>query len=462
MALDKLVDSTQLDADLTTVANAIRTKGGTSASLAFPSDFVTAIAAIPSGGGTSVEEKDVNFYDYDGSVVDSYSAVDFANLAALPANPSHTGLTAQGWNWTLSDAKTYVASYGKLDIGHMYVTDDGKTRIHIKLEEGRLAPYLGIAVNGTVDIDWGDGTTHGSLTGTSLTTVKTLQHTYSTAGEYTIVLNGGSISVLGYSNYTRLLCPQSSATTFVNAYQASVIWVQLGSNATIGDSGFGYCRNMQYVTIPSSVNISNNNVFNYCQSLKHLTLPTSTTKTGNYLCYGCYSLTSVSIPKQVTDLGTSSAFNDCRSLRRVIIPSGPTSIPASFVRECRSLKELIMPNTVTSLGGSYVFSYCTSLKTIRLSSSLTSISSSAFEYCGGLANISIPSSVTSIGSYAFNTNTGLGIIKFEGSSPPSLGNSSVFSSLRSDCKIYVPSAALTAYTSASNYPSSGTYTYVGY
>lgn len=51
MALDKLVDSTQLDADLTSVANAIRTKGGTSASLAFPAGFVSAIAAIPTGGG---------------------------------------------------------------------------------------------------------------------------------------------------------------------------------------------------------------------------------------------------------------------------------------------------------------------------------------------------------------------------------------------------------------------------
>ena len=50
MSVDKLVDSTQLDADLTSVANAIRTKGGTSASLAFPAEFVSAIAAIPSGG----------------------------------------------------------------------------------------------------------------------------------------------------------------------------------------------------------------------------------------------------------------------------------------------------------------------------------------------------------------------------------------------------------------------------
>lgn len=51
MAVDKLVDSTQLDADLTSVANAIRTKGGTSASLAFPAGFVSAVEAIPTGGG---------------------------------------------------------------------------------------------------------------------------------------------------------------------------------------------------------------------------------------------------------------------------------------------------------------------------------------------------------------------------------------------------------------------------
>lgn len=51
MAVDKLVDSTQLDADLTTVADAIRTKGGTSAALAFPAGFVDAIDAIETGGG---------------------------------------------------------------------------------------------------------------------------------------------------------------------------------------------------------------------------------------------------------------------------------------------------------------------------------------------------------------------------------------------------------------------------
>lgn len=46
MALDKAVDSAQLNADLTAVADAIRTKGGTSAQLAFPDGFVSAVQAI--------------------------------------------------------------------------------------------------------------------------------------------------------------------------------------------------------------------------------------------------------------------------------------------------------------------------------------------------------------------------------------------------------------------------------
>lgn len=49
MALDKLVDSAQLDSDLASVANAIRTKGGTSAQLAFPQGFVSAVQNIQTG-----------------------------------------------------------------------------------------------------------------------------------------------------------------------------------------------------------------------------------------------------------------------------------------------------------------------------------------------------------------------------------------------------------------------------
>ena len=50
MAFDTVVDGTQLEADLTSVANAIRAKTGGSADLTFPSGFVSAIAGVPSDG----------------------------------------------------------------------------------------------------------------------------------------------------------------------------------------------------------------------------------------------------------------------------------------------------------------------------------------------------------------------------------------------------------------------------
>lgn len=46
-----MADYLVTDTELTSIANAIRTKGGTSASLSFPTEFISAINSIPTGGG---------------------------------------------------------------------------------------------------------------------------------------------------------------------------------------------------------------------------------------------------------------------------------------------------------------------------------------------------------------------------------------------------------------------------
>lgn len=55
MSVDKLVDSTQLNTDLASVADAIRAKSGSGSQLAFPSGFVSEIGNIPSGGGSGLD-----------------------------------------------------------------------------------------------------------------------------------------------------------------------------------------------------------------------------------------------------------------------------------------------------------------------------------------------------------------------------------------------------------------------
>lgn len=95
-------------------------------------------------------------------------------MTSLPSNPSHSGLTAQGWNWTKAQIDTQLTAMpdGDIWVGQMYITDDGKTRVYIHLAEERKSPMLGVCPKGTVDVDWGDGTAHDTLTGTSLTTIK--------------------------------------------------------------------------------------------------------------------------------------------------------------------------------------------------------------------------------------------------------------------------------------------------
>ena len=53
MAFDKVIDSAQLEADLTTVADAIRAKGETTEPLAFPDGYKSAIESIEVGVDTS-------------------------------------------------------------------------------------------------------------------------------------------------------------------------------------------------------------------------------------------------------------------------------------------------------------------------------------------------------------------------------------------------------------------------
>lgn len=65
MALDKAVDSAVLDAAMSSVADAIRAKGGTTEPLAWPEGFTAAIAGIETGtGGVSLADVDVYVADF--------------------------------------------------------------------------------------------------------------------------------------------------------------------------------------------------------------------------------------------------------------------------------------------------------------------------------------------------------------------------------------------------------------
>ena len=473
------------DASLTSVADAIRLKAEISGTLEFPDEFVSAIQNIstgitPSGtktitengtydvtnfasadvnvsgggGSASVPPKEVNFYDYDGTVVDAYTASEFANLSAMPANPKHTGLTAQGWNWTLADAKAYVAKYGRLNIGQKYVTTSGDTEIDIQLGIGRNKPYLGCCPNGTVDIDWGDGSAHSTLTGTSTSTLQSIQHTYPDTSEmFTIKLHmeSGSLGLIGNSSAESQVLYNGTTSTSngQRAYQNAVKEVRCGSHVTsIGNNVFQNCYSLTSVTIPESVTSIGSSAFQSCYSLTSLTIPEGVTSIDTYAFYGCSSLASVTIPEGVTSIG-SYAFNNCYSLASVTIPDGVTSIDTYAFANCYSLASVTIPEGVTSIG-SYAFRNCYSLASVTIPDSVTSIGNNAFRNCYSLASVTIPDGVTSIDTYAFASCSSLAHLIFEPTTPPTAG-SNAFNSLPSDLVVYVPAGTLSAYQNASNY-----------
>ena len=412
---------------LTDVADAIRTKKGTTAKIN-PQDFSSEIASIPTGGGSATTSKSsVNFYDYDGTLLHSYSKDEFLALSALPDLPTREGLTCQGWNYTLAKAKEYVTSYGILDIGATYITDDGKTRLYIKIAaNGRMTVHLYFsqsAANG-VTIDWGDGSTTQTLTGTGN---KNTTHTYASIGDYIITLKvtSGTLGLgNGNSSYSVLGSTNNNGKVYCNMLQKA----EIGSSVTsIGNSAFNGCYSLSSINIPEGVTSIGNNAFNECYSLSLINIPEAVTNISGYAFSSCYSLSLINIPEAVTNI-SSYAFNSCYSLSSINIPEGVTSIGNSAFQYCYSLSSIIIPSNVTSIGNS------------------------AFSYCRSLSSINIPEGVTSIGNYTFQNCYGMAYYDFRASkSVPTLSNTNAFNNIPSDCNIVVPDSLHSSWTTATNW-----------
>lgn len=440
------------------------------------------------GGGGGATDGDVIFIDYDGSIVDAKTKAEINSMTSdsdLPGNPSHTGLTAQGWNWTVAQLKAQLTAMPdqKVYVGQLYVTTSGATEIDVEMQEGRLEPTLTIAVNGTITVDWGDNTTPSTVTGTSLTTRKAAEHTYATAGNYTIKINESTGSEYAFASSTSNLLLRKNTTSNQNRVYANCIKnIRLGNGIKIfsgysfyycnsltsitvhknissitGTNTFNYCHSLKSITIPNVTNIPNNS-FSYCYSLVNISIPYSVTSIGNYAFAYCYSLTDVSLPNSITSIGTY-AFDYCYSLNHIIIPNNATSIGQYSFEHCESLKSATVPSGITSFAN-YMFGSCFALYEMSIPSNVTSIGNSVFVNCLSLSIITIPGKVTSIGNSAFASCYGVKEYHVLPETVPT-GGTNMFLNIVSDCVIYVPYSAdhsiLNAYKSTTNWSTYASY-----
>lgn len=335
-----MANHTNLRSLFTAIASAIRAKTGGSADIV-ADNFPSAIAAIPTG--------------------------------TTPTGTKPITITENGV--VTEDVTSYASAEITTDVVGYKIYNDGKTHVYVALNPAKRRIGLNFCVNGTLAIDWGDGST-SQMTGSSLTTKVVSAHEYADAGMYHI-----------------RVAAESGSTYAIPAAD--------GTNQALITNRNGY------------------SALDYCLLLR---------------------------------------FVECGDAK-IDVMNGATKYSQGLFRNARALQSVVLPNNGSYLG-KYMFNSLPALVEINIPDTVTSLGDYCFNGCIGLGVLTIPATVTYIGANALASLTSLDELHFMGATPPTVTNSNAFNSLPTRCKIYVPTGKLAAYTSAANYPSSSTYTYV--
>lgn len=378
-----------------------------------PGDILVTAGGNANAAAKPVEPKDVNFYDYDGTLLYAYTLEELQALTVLPPLPNQEGLTCQGWNWTLGDLKAYAKPY---DIMPYYVTNDGATWFDLVNDTDR-----NIAVtfrwkqytNKTQPVlDFGDGS--GTFATEAVTNGETVSCTHAYApGTYRAKLSG----------YYDLGGTGNAISDIQETGSVLLRRVFLGETpAAVGNYAFRNSCQLETITITKNCITKSTQMFQYCTNLKALII-------------NCKDTLSAST---VTECNSMSVFSLSNGIK-----------VQNALTKCRSLKRLCIPDTVTTVNGGY--SDNAAVKYVNIPSSLTAISSNSFLRNYALRMLDIPEKVTSIGSSAFYDCMSLHTLRFHSATPPTVANANAFTGIPATCIVEVPEGSLAAYQTATNY-----------
>lgn len=314
--------------------------------------FLDAIEEIENNEGGSgdkvvLEEKDCNFYDYDGTLLYSYTKEEALALTELPPLPTQPGLICQEWNYSLEDI---IDNGGVCDVGATYITDDGKTRFYISITDRNyltLSIRVGLTaiagqVIGKIEIDWGDGTTE-----TTNSTSIELSHTYETLGNYIISIYNasGDYNLTGPNTYGYTSVVGGTLAGYVNmAYRNMLYRVELGHNVNLnGNLYFKNCANLKYITISNTTKLSSSSAFSNT-GLKYVVIPKSSTSIKDM--FNGTMLEGISIPNECV-ISTGSFGNT--PIKKVVLPKRASGETSTYT--IKNLKKFIINGTaITYLG----------------------------------------------------------------------------------------------------------------
>lgn len=442
---DKL---TKLATDINSAYTAIGTKGGTVPEHKNTENLADAIGSISGGGGGAVVEKDVNFYDYDGTLLYSYSFEEAATLTALPDLPTHPekeNFFVDKWTETLNTVvnSKSITNYTQLNVGlecHYYKGDQSEFTFDIEGGES-ITVYFSQTISEGVTIDFGDESSVVTVSGTGF--VNSGSHTYTNSGTYTLTLTPaeGCDITIGHTSSTSTMFGTSSTINLI------LRKLYLGRCKVQGRFVAYICQELKKVELSNKfTGMSSDSAFTNCYSLRELVIPNSLTGLpSNYIGNG-YALNFVTVPSSMASLRTR-VFSGSR-VKSVIIPTTCNITATSIFENANFLEKCYIP-VATSLNN-YV-SYAYKVKKIFLPQ-ISSVTGSILGSCYSLKTI-IFGDVQSIPSNGWIASQNyLEELNFSRCSQvPTISGSSFFSNLKAYTKIIVPDALYNNWIVATNW-----------
>lgn len=349
------------------------------------------IDSIKTGGSA------VMMYDYDGTVLYAYEKNQILGMSELPAPPVHSGLTAIGWSWTIEDIKDSVQRGDTVDVGCLYSTSNGKTRLYISLTEDMVSEFsdssgsfegieiaFGIVQSFArqVAVSWGDGsgiyTTDRVVNTLNNATNYLASHIYYTDENtvfplnFIIELEAGTRYQFGQHNGSGIVC--SGAVNI----QKALCKIETAENCFLNGGAFSGLTALESCAVHRS--FSDDGMYSNCKSLK------------------C-AITEHTFGRSNT--GSSGTFENCFSLKAICADKSNSLISDSksgFGSYTYSLKRVNNISTLQKVN--YMCFYNSGIEAIDLSE-CTYIDSNSFSGCGSLGTVSGSQKCTYIGSNAF-------------------------------------------------------------
>lgn len=387
---------------------------------------------------TPPEESDINFWDYEGTLLYSWTFAELATKTELPPLPSHDGLICQGWNWTLQDIKD---AGRELDIGALYITDDGKTRLYVDVDtetwDDFVLNYWQSNIN-TTTVDWGDGTTPETKNASSWIEHR---HVYAASGSYVITMSvkEGTTMQLGNGSSGRMLIANGETDS---GRCAMLTKAEIGERVTyVTERAFFAASKLKSVAVPSGVRFEHWRTFELATNLRVLTATFNSAV--NQTFYQCINLRAIASAKGTVQTGNNSYITNT-AVRQVNI---------DLVRgyNAQAIERVHIKAVNGQVGD---FSACRSLLEVTIPADATTFVAAAFQGDNALRRVTCLGDIASIPAQVFQRCYPLRFVDFTHcTAVPTLANVNAFDQTHAQLEIRVPASLADAWKAATNWSS---------